>query len=70
MENKRVKHIHLSLTDEELKQIEDYCTDNAIIFGQLIRRLLLKEIQEKSTILSPEFIPPKIEDCLIRKKRK
>ena len=70
MENKRVKHIHLSLTDEELKQIEDYCTDNAIIFGQLVRRLLLKEIQDKSTILSPEFIPPKIEDCLIRKKRR
>lgn len=70
MKNKRVKHIHLSLTDEELKQIEDYCTDNAIIFGQLVRRLLLKEIQEKSTILSPNFIPPKIEDCLIRKKRK
>ena len=70
MENKRIKHIHLSLTDEELKQIEDYCTDNAIIFGQLVRRLLLKEIQDKSTILSPEFIPPKIEDCLIRKKRK
>lgn len=70
MENKRIKHIHLSLTDEELKQIEDYCTDNAIIFGQLVRRLLLKEIQEKSTILSPNFIPPKIEDCLIRKKRK
>ena len=70
MENKKVKHIHLSLTDEELKQIEDYCTDNAIIFGQLVRRLLLKEIQDKSTILSPEFIPPKIEDCLIRKKRR
>lgn len=70
MENKRVKHIHLSLTDEELKQIEDYCTDNAIIFGQLVRRLLLKEIQEKSTILSPNFKPPKIEDCLIRKRRK
>lgn len=70
MENKRIKHIHLSLTDEELKQIEDYCTDNAIIFGQLVRRLLLKEIQEKSTILSPEFIQPKIEDCLIKKIRK
>lgn len=70
MKNKRVKHIHLSLTDEELKQIEDYCTDNAIIFGQLVRRLLLKEIQDKSTILSPEFIPPKIEDCLIRNRRK
>lgn len=70
MENRRVKHIHLSLTDEELKQIEDYCTDNAIIFGQLVRRLLLKEIQDKSTILSPEFIPPKIEDCLIRNRRK
>lgn len=70
MENKRIKHIHLSLTDEELKQIEDYCTDNAIIFGQLVRRLLLKEIQDKSTILSPEFIPPKIEDCLIRNRRK
>ena len=70
MESKKIKHIHLSLTDEELKQIEDYCTDNAIIFGQLVRRLLLKEIQEKSTILSPNFIPPKIEDCLIRKKRK
>ena len=70
MENKKVKHIHLSLTDEELKQIEDYCTDNAIILGQLIRRLLLIEIQEKSTILSSEFIPPKIEDCLVKYRRK
>ena len=70
MENKKVKHIHLSLTDKELKQIEDYCTDNAIILGQLVRRLILKEIQEKSTILSPDFIAPKIEDCLIRKRRK
>lgn len=70
MENKKVKHIHLSLTAKELKQIEDYCTDNAIILGQLIRRLLLIEIQEKSTILSSEFIPPKIEDCLVKYRRK
>ena len=70
MENKKVKHIHLSLTAKESKQIEDYCTDNAIILGQLIRRLLLIEIQEKSTILSSEFIPPKIEDCLVKYRRK
>lgn len=70
MKNKRIKHIHIPLTDNEFQTIEKYCNENAIIFGQLVRRLVLKEIQSKSTLLSPDFIPPKVTECLIEKARK
>lgn len=63
--NKKIKHIHLSLTDTEVYAIEKYCNENAIIFGQLVRRLVLQEIQQKSTISHSDFIPP-ITDCLKR----
>lgn len=70
MENKRIKHIHIPLTDNEFQMIERYCNENAIIFGQLVRRLVLKEIESKSTLLSPDFVPPKVTECLIEKARK
>ena len=71
MENKtnKIKHIHVSLTDTEFSAIEKYCNENAIIFGQLVRRLILQEIQQKSTISHPDFIPP-VTDCLIERARK
>lgn len=70
MEKRKTKHIHLPLTDTEFSAIEKYCDENGIIFGQLVRRLVVKEIQSKSTLLSPDFVPPKVTECLIEKARK
>lgn len=63
-------HTHIPCTAEEAAAIKEYCTENGLIIGQVVRRLLLKEIQEKSTILSPDFIPPEIDECLIKQRRK
>ena len=68
--DKKMFHLHIPCTTEEAEAIKKYCKENGIILGQTVRRLVLKEIQEKSTILSPDFIPPKIEECLIEKRRK
>lgn len=70
MKTDKIFHTHIPCTNEEAEVIKRYCSENGIILGQLVRRIILKEIQEKSTILSPEFIPPKIEECLIEKRRK
>lgn len=63
-------HTHIPCTEEEAVAIKEYCKENGLILGQLIRKLILKEIQEKSTILSPDFIPPATGDCLVEKRRK
>ena len=71
MQNEKKRfHTHIPCTTEEAEAIKKYCKENGIILGQIVRRLVLKEIQEKSTILSPDFIPPKMEECLIEKRRK
>lgn len=57
-------HIHLSLTEEEAAAFKDYCKQNGLIAGQLVRRLLMQEIKDKSTILAPEYIPPKVLESL------
>lgn len=62
-------HIHLSLTEEENSAFKTYCKENGIIIAQLIRRLIIKEIKEKSTLLSPDYIPPKVLECLKANKR-
>lgn len=63
-------HIGIPCTPEEAKAIKNYCYENGLILGQLIRRLILKEIQEKSTILSPDFIVPSVKESLIIKGRR
>lgn len=60
----------ISCTAEEAAAIRKYCDENGIILGQLTKRLLLKEIQEKSTLLSADYIPPTVAECLIEKRRK
>ena len=71
MQNEKKRfHTHIPCTPEEAEAIKKYCSENGIIIGQLVRILILKEIQEKSTILSPDFIPPKTSECLIEKRRK
>lgn len=63
-------HTHIPCTEVEAAAIKEYCKENGLILGQIVRRLILKEIQEKSTILSPDFIPPKINESLIEQRRK
>lgn len=71
MQNEKKRfHTHIPCTAEEAAAIKEYCKENGLIMGQVVRRLILKEIQEKSTILSPDFIPPEIDECLIVKRRK
>ena len=71
MQNEKKRfHTHIPCTAEEAAAIKEYCKENGLIIGQVVRRLILKEIQEKSTILSPDFIPPEIDECLIKQRRK
>lgn len=62
-------HIHLTLTEEENSAFKTYCKENGLIISQLIRRLIIKEIKEKSTILSSNYIPPRVLECLKANKR-
>lgn len=68
--DKQILHCHLPFTEEEAKAFKSYCSESGIIAGQLLRRLVIKEIQEKSTVLSADFIPPKVEECLLTYRRK
>lgn len=70
MKTEKRFHTHIPCTTEEAEAIKKYCSENGIILGQLVRRVILKEIQEKSTILSADFIPPKTKDCMIDNRRK
>lgn len=71
MQNEKKRfHTHIPCTPEEAEAIKNYCSENGLILGQIVRRLILKEVQEKSTILSPDYVPPKVNECLIDKKRK
>ena len=63
-------HTHIPCTPEEAEAIKKYCSENGLILGQLIRRLIMNEIQDKSTILDPDYISPKINDCFIKQRRK
>lgn len=69
MQNNRILHVHLSLTKEEAEAFKAYCTGNGIIAAQLVRRLILQEVKEKSTLLSEEYTPPKITESLKSSKR-
>lgn len=69
MNNNRNLHLHLSLTEEEAEAFKAYCKDNGIIAAQLVRRLLMKEISDKSTLLSADYVPPKVLECLKANKR-
>lgn len=69
MNTNKILHIHLSLAEEEVTALKKYCKENGIIVSQLTRRLLMQEIKEKSTLLSPDYIPPKILESLVANKR-
>lgn len=69
MIEKRIS-VQIPGTEIEAEAIKKYCTENGLILGQVIRRLILKEIQEKSVILSADYIPPNTSECLIEKRRK
>ena len=79
MQNEKKRfHTHIPCTAEEAAAIKEYCKENGLIMGQVVRRLILKEIQEKSKetmikkygVDSPDFIPPEIDECLIERRRK
>lgn len=69
MNTNRNLHLHLSLTEEEAEAFKNYCKENGIIAAQLVRRLILTELKEKSTVLSPDYIPPKVLESLKANKR-
>lgn len=69
MNTNRTVHVHLSLTEEEADAFKNYCNENGLIAAQLVRRLIIKEVKEKSTILSPEYIPPKLLESLKANRR-
>lgn len=69
MNTNRTLHVHLSLTEEEAEAFKNYCKENGIIAAQLVRRLILTELKEKSTVLSPDYIPPKVLESLKANKR-
>ena len=69
MNTNRTLHVHLSLTEEEAEAFKNYCKENGIIAAQLVRRLILTELKDKSTVLSPDYIPPKVLESLKANKR-
>lgn len=46
--DKKIMHAHIPFSETEIKLFRNYCSENGIIMGQLIRRLILKEINDKS----------------------
>lgn len=61
--------INIDLCLNEAEALDMYLEKNALKLKALTKILLLREIESKGVINSAGYVPPKVEECLIKSKR-